>query len=76
MAADDPFDTVSGGIGLTGGVDTIAILKRGGVGVTLYIQGRDLVEDIEKAVRLSARAVAGRFWAKQRKSIDRANVLA
>jgi AAA domain len=51
MAADDPFDTVSGTLGLTGGVDTIAILKRGGVGVTLYIQGRDLVEDIEKAVR-------------------------
>jgi hypothetical protein len=51
MAADDPFDTVSGTLGLTGGVDTIAILKRSGVGVTLHIQGRDLIEDIEKAVR-------------------------
>jgi hypothetical protein len=51
MPADDPFDTVSGTLGLIGGVDTIAILKRSGQGVTLYIQGRDLIEDIEKAVR-------------------------
>jgi hypothetical protein len=51
MAADDVFDTVSGTLGLTGGVDTIAILKRIGQGVTLHVQGRDLVEDVEKAVR-------------------------
>ena len=51
MAADDVFDTVSGTLGLTGGVDTIAILKRSGQGVTLHIQGRDLVDDVEKAVR-------------------------
>ena len=51
MAADDVFDTVSGTLGLTGGVDTIAILKRSNQGVTLHIQGRDLVEDVEKAVR-------------------------
>jgi AAA domain len=51
MGADDVFDTVSGTLGLTAGVDTIAILKRSGQGVTLHIQGRDLEEDVEKAVR-------------------------
>jgi hypothetical protein len=51
MDADDVFDTVSGTLGLTGGVDTIAVLKRGGLGITLHIQGRDLVDDVEKAIR-------------------------
>jgi hypothetical protein len=51
MGADDVFDTVSGTLGLTGGVDTIALLKRSGQGVTLHIQGRDMEEEIEKAVR-------------------------
>jgi hypothetical protein len=50
LDADDVYDTVSGTLGLTGGVDTIAILKRSGQGVTLHIQGRDLVDDVEKAV--------------------------
>jgi hypothetical protein len=50
MEADDPFDTISGTLGLTGGVDTIALLKRHHQGITLHIQGRDLVEPIEKAV--------------------------
>jgi hypothetical protein len=50
MDADDPFDTVSGTLGLTGGVDAIAILKRDRQGVTLHIQGRDLVDTVEKAV--------------------------
>jgi hypothetical protein len=51
MAADDVFDTVSGTLGLTGGVDTIAILKRNPQGlVTLHVEGRDLVDRIEKAV--------------------------
>ena len=51
MEADDPFDTVSGTLGLTGGVDTIALLKRSGHGITLHIQGRDLVDNVEKAVQ-------------------------
>jgi hypothetical protein len=51
MGADDVFDTVSGTLGLTGGVDTIAIIKRDPQGTTLHIRGRDLVDDIEKAVR-------------------------
>jgi AAA domain len=50
MEADDVFDTVSGTLGLTGGVDTIAIMKRKGSAVTLHIEGRDLVDGVEKAV--------------------------
>jgi hypothetical protein len=50
MGADDVFDTVSGTLGLTGAVDTIAILKRNTQGVTLHVEGRDLVDRIEKAV--------------------------
>ena len=48
--AEDVFDTVSGTLGLTGGVDTIIVLKRNRQGVTLHIQGRDLIDPIEKAV--------------------------
>jgi hypothetical protein len=51
MDADDVFDTVSGTLGLTGGVDTIAILKRRSQRVTLYIESRDLLEEVAKAVR-------------------------
>jgi RecA-family ATPase len=47
--ADDPFDTVSGTLGLTGAVDTIMLLWRDGNGVVLAAKGRD-VEEITKAV--------------------------
>jgi hypothetical protein len=50
MDADDVFDTVSGTLGLTGGVDAIAVLKRKAAAVTLHIEGRDLPDDIEKAI--------------------------
>jgi hypothetical protein len=50
MDADDVFDTVSGTLGLIGGVDTIAILKRNTQGISLHIEGRDLIEAVEKAV--------------------------
>src|SRR5580704_8150369 len=50
LDADDPFDTISGTLGLTGGVDTIMLLKRHTCGVTLHMQGRDLIDNIEKAV--------------------------
>jgi hypothetical protein len=49
MESEDPLDSVSGTLGLTGCVDTIAILARTGKGTTLYIRGRD-VEEQEKAV--------------------------
>jgi hypothetical protein len=48
--ADDPFDTVSGSLGLTGAADTILILKRQTGGVTLYARGRD-IEERETALR-------------------------
>jgi hypothetical protein len=51
MDAEDVFDTVSGTFGLTGGVDTIAIFSRSAQGVTLHIQGRDLTDTVEKAVK-------------------------
>ena len=50
MDAEDVFDTVSGTLGLTAGIDTIAIIKRSRLGTTLHVQGRDLVDTIEKAV--------------------------
>jgi hypothetical protein len=52
MEADDPFDTISGTLGLTGVPDSVLVLKydRGGSGtVVLHGRGRDLME-IEKAV--------------------------
>ncbi len=51
MDAEDVFDTVSGTLGLIGGVDTIAVLKRKAQGVTLHIEGRDLVDSVEKAIQ-------------------------
>ena len=49
--ADDPFDTISGTLGLTGAPDTIMILSRNqSRGTILHAKGRDLVE-IEKAIR-------------------------
>ena len=49
MEADDPFDTVSGTLGITGAADAIMVLKRDGQGVTLHATGRDVAE-IETAV--------------------------
>ena len=45
----DPFDRVSGTLGLSGAADTALILDRDGNGVTLYGRGRDIPE-IETAV--------------------------
>jgi AAA domain len=50
MEADDPFDTVSGTLGLTGAADTIIILKRHAGAVTLHARGRD-IEEIETALQ-------------------------
>jgi len=49
MDAEDPLDQISGTTGLTGGVDTVLVLYRAAVGVTLAGRGRD-VEDINNAV--------------------------
>jgi DNA-binding transcriptional ArsR family regulator len=48
--ADDPFDTISGTLGLTGAVDTMLVLKRDSYGgFVLHGKGRDLLE-VEKAM--------------------------
>ena len=49
MGADDPFDTVSGTLGITGAADATMVLTRDGQGVTLFATGRDVAE-IETAV--------------------------
>ena len=48
--SDDPFDTVSGTLGLTGAADTILIIKRRSNGVVLYARGRD-IEESETAMQ-------------------------
>lgn len=45
----DPFEKVSGTLGLSGTADAVLILDRDGSGTTLYGRGRD-VEELEKAV--------------------------
>jgi hypothetical protein len=50
MDADDPFDTVSGTLGLTGAADTIIVLKRHAGAVTLHARGRD-IEEVETALQ-------------------------
>jgi hypothetical protein len=50
MEADDPFDTVSGTLGLTGPADTIIVLKRSAGAVTLHARGRD-IEEVETTIQ-------------------------
>jgi RecA-family ATPase len=57
MEADDPFDTVSGTLGLTGCPDSIVILKRDAAGSMLLGRGRD-IEEIEKAVTFNKQTCA------------------
>lgn len=55
MEAEDPFDTISGTLGLTGIFDTLMVLSRSGSGTTmLAAQGRDL-EPYEKAMQRDLR---------------------
>lgn len=46
----DPFEEVSGTLGLNGAADTIAVLRRFNGNTTLHIRGRD-IEEAELAVR-------------------------
>jgi hypothetical protein len=48
--------SVSGTLGLTGGVDTVALIKRGAQGMTLHVEGRDLPETIEMAANFDREA--------------------
>src|SRR5215211_7200115 len=56
MEAGDPLDMISGSTGLTGGVDGVLILKRdrGKQDATLAIDGRDVEEPTELALRWDA----------------------
>jgi hypothetical protein len=49
MEAEDPIDTVSGTLGLTGCVDTVIVINRTSQGTTLYVTGRD-IEEAEHAI--------------------------
>jgi hypothetical protein len=49
MESDDPIDSVSGTLGLTGAADTVCVITRTGKGTTLYVRGRDVGEQ-EKAI--------------------------
>jgi hypothetical protein len=50
MAAEDPFDEVSGTRGLTGAADGVLVLKKDGERTVLYGRGRDL-EEVETALQ-------------------------
>ena len=47
---DDPFEKVSGTLGLSGAADTVLVLDRDSNGATLYGRGRD-IEEFETAVQ-------------------------
>jgi len=54
--ADDPFDTISGTLGLTGAVDSVLVLKRDSQArYILHGKGRDLIE-VEKAMSFDKEA--------------------
>jgi hypothetical protein len=52
--SEDPFDTISGTLGLTGCPDSMMIIWRDGGGVMLAAKGRD-IEEITKAVQFDAK---------------------
>src|SRR5262245_7964283 len=78
--ADDPFDTISGTLGLTGAVDSMLVLKRsvgGGSNYVLHGKGRDLIE-VEKAMEFNRDACTWRIVgdaAPVRRSAERTLIL-
>jgi AAA domain/IclR helix-turn-helix domain len=48
----DPFEKVSGTLGLSGAADTTLVLDRDGSGATLYARGRD-IEEVNSAVEFN-----------------------
>lgn len=70
-AADDPYDTVSGTLGITGCADSILVLTRAGDGFMLHGKGRDL-PDFDKAMRFDRHACTWRILedAEQRSNPD------
>jgi hypothetical protein len=56
--AEDPFDTISGTLGLTGCPDTIMVLYREASGIVLTAKGRD-IEEISKAAQFAVWTIVG-----------------
>jgi MarR family len=74
----DPFEKVSGTLGLSAAADSTLILDRDGNGATLYGRGRD-VEEIEVAVTFDADTCKWRALGKAsevRRTDERAAILA
>jgi hypothetical protein len=73
----DPFEKVSGTLGLSGGADTVLILDRDGQGCTLYGRGRD-IEELEKAVQFNKATCRWTVMGEAvevRRTDERANIL-
>lgn len=49
QGAEDPIDSISGTLGLSGGADSVLVLTKSAAGATLYGRGRD-IDEIESAV--------------------------
>lgn len=76
-AESDPFEKVSGTLGLSGAADTTAILDKDQNGCTLYARGRD-IEEVETAVmfdRLTCRWSAMGRAADVRRTDERSEIL-
>jgi len=58
--ADDPFDTLSGSLGLTGGVDGTLVMENSKGNTILHVTGRD-VEEAEYAIELDRQMLAWRL---------------
>ena len=73
----DPFEKVSGTLGLSGAADTVLVLDRDGNGATLYGRGRD-IEEIETAVEFDRRTCRWRILgeaAEVHRSDERSQIL-
>lgn len=73
----DPFDAISGTLGLSGAADTALILRRDANGSTLYGRGRD-IEEVETALEFDAVTCRWRALgavAEVRRSTERAQII-
>jgi Bifunctional DNA primase/polymerase, N-terminal/AAA domain len=60
---DDPFDEVSGTLGLSGAADTIIVMKRHAGKAKVYLRGRD-IEEAEFAAEFNKQTCRWRFVGK------------
>jgi hypothetical protein len=73
----DPFEKVSGTLGLSGAADTVLVLDRDANGATLYGRGRD-IDEIETAVEFNKETYTWRVLgaaAEVRRTNERAQIL-